>query len=77
MLGTLTETIQTLLASDGLVTGAKSATDAAIKSMNGRIERENQRLSVYETRIRRQYTNLESTLAQLSSQANGLTRSLG
>ena len=77
VLGTLTETIQTMLAGDGLITGAKAATDAAIKSMNGRLERENQRLSVYETRIRRQYTNLESTMAQLSSQANGLTRSLG
>ena len=77
VLGTLTDTIQTMLASNGLVTGAKTATDAAITSMNGRVERENQRLSTYETRIRRQYTQLESTLAQLSSQANGLTRALG
>jgi flagellar capping protein FliD len=35
------------------------------------------RLSMVEDRIRRKYTQLESTLAQLSSQSTGLARSLG
>lgn len=75
--GTLTTTVKQMLENDGMVDGALDATRANIDSLTSRISAEDQRLSLVENRIRRQYTNLETTMAQLSSQSNGLRNALG
>jgi len=75
--GTLYATVKQMIDTNGLVDGAIDAAQSTIDSMKSRVAREDQRLSVVESRIRRQYTALETTMAQLSSQANGLSSALG
>ncbi|MEZ5235876.1 MAG: flagellar filament capping protein FliD [Acidimicrobiia bacterium] len=75
--GGLTTTVKALTASGGTVHGALDATRTNISSLDDRIAAEDQRLALVENRVRRQYTNLESTMAQLSSQAAGLSNALG
>ena len=75
--GTLTETAKGLLDNNGTVDGAIDATRSTIASFTSRIEAEDERLSLVEKRIRRQYTNLETSMAQLASQARGLNNALG
>ena len=74
--GTLTETAKGLLDNNGTVDGAIDATRSTIGSFTSRIEAEDERLSLVEKRIRRQYTNLETSMAQLTSQARGLNNAL-
>ncbi len=74
--GTLAETAKGLVASNGTVDGAIGATRQTIASFKGRLAAEDERLKLVENRIRRQYTNLETTMAQLSSQAKGLSSAL-
>ncbi|MFN0027164.1 MAG: flagellar filament capping protein FliD [Acidimicrobiales bacterium] len=74
--GTMADTAKGLVASKGTVEGAIGATRQSIASFTSRLAAEDQRLKLVETRIRRQYTNLETTMAQLNSQANGLTSAL-
>lgn len=75
--GTLYETVKQLVDTTGMVSGAMNAAQSSINGLKARVLLEDQRLNVVESRIRRQYTALETTMAQLSSQANGLSRSLG
>lgn len=74
--GTLADTAKGLVASRGTVDGAIGATRETIASFTNRLAAEDERLKLVETRIRRQYTNLETTMAQLASQASGLTSAL-
>ncbi len=75
--GTLYDTVKEMVDANGLVSSAVGAAQSSMNSLKARLLVEDARLSLVEARIRRQYTTLETTMAQLSSQANGLTRSLG
>jgi len=75
--GTLYDTIKQMVDTNGVVNSAMGAARTSVDSLKARVLVEDQRLTVVEARIRRQYTSLETTMAQLSSQANGLARSLG
>jgi flagellar hook-associated protein 2 len=75
--GAVREATTRLQASRGLVDGAVTSAQSAISGLHDDMARFDARLSMVEDRIRRKYTQLESTLAQLSSQSTGLARSLG
>jgi flagellar hook-associated protein 2 len=75
--GKVREAVSTLQASRGLVDGAVTSAQSAISGIHDDMARFDARLVLTEERIRRKYTQLETTLAQLSSQSNQLARSLG
>jgi len=75
--GKVREAVSTLQASRGLVDGAVTSAQSAISGLHDDMARFDARLALTEDRIRRKYTQLESTLAQLSSQSNSLSQSLG
>jgi flagellar hook-associated protein 2 len=57
----------------GAIASAKGSVDAVAKDLTA----EDVRLALVEQRVRKQYTRLEQTMANLSSQAAGLARALG
>jgi flagellar hook-associated protein 2 len=75
--GAVREATRGLQASRGLVDGAVTSARSAISGLHDDMARFDARLAMVEDRIRRRYTQLETTLAQLSSQSNGLSQSLG
>jgi flagellar hook-associated protein 2 len=75
--GAVREATTRLQASRGLVDGAVTSAQSAITGLHDDMARFDARLAMVEDRIRRKYTQLETTLAQLSSQSTGLARSLG
>ena len=75
--GTMAESVKNMVSSNGAVDSALDATRDNITALNDRISAEDQRLTLVENRVRRQYTNLESTMQQLNSQASGLASALG
>lgn len=77
VVGTLTEAVKGMQAANGTVEGAVGAAKTNIAGLNGRIAAEDRRLALVEERVRRQYTNLETSLSQLKAQASGLSSALG
>jgi flagellar hook-associated protein 2 len=61
----------------GPVASAVNGARESVASLNNELADEDRRLALVEERLRRKYTTLESTLANLSSQASGLTQALG
>lgn len=73
----LKSSVEAMQAADGLVDGAIDAAQLNIASFDKRLTAFDRRLELIEKRIRKQYTSLETTMAQLKSQASGLSQALG
>lgn len=69
--------LDTVEGSGGSIKRAREAIDGRIRSYDDQIEAFEVRLALRETTIRRQFTGLETALAQLQSQGNWLAGQLG
>lgn len=65
-----------MLQNDGIVDARIKGLDASVKTLDTGIDRENLRLTNMETRLRRQYANLDSLMGSLKNTSNYLTSTL-
>lgn len=72
----LYDTASSMLNSDGLVDSRIKGLNSRIKSLDSNIDRENVRLDNVETRLRRQYANLDSLLGTMKNTSSYLTSQL-
>ncbi len=65
-----------MLQNDGIVDARIKGLNASVKTLDTGIDRENLRLTNMETRLRRQYANLDSLMGSLKNTSNYLTSTL-
>jgi len=73
----LYDTASNMLTNDGLVDSRIKGLNSRIKILDTNMERENVRLSNMETRLRRQYANLDSAMGTMKNTSNYLSSLLG
>ena len=74
----LVSTVNNVLdAEKGYFTTQSESVQSLIKNMNTRIERANERLLSYETRITNQFNKMDSTIATLNSQLSTFMSYIG
>jgi len=73
---TLDRLVQRFLASDGALAGRSNGIDASIKSLDKRREEMERRLVGIETRLRAQFTALDTLLGKMSTTSTFLTQQL-
>ncbi|HET7776730.1 MAG TPA: flagellar filament capping protein FliD, partial [Azospira sp.] len=72
----LYDTASNMLNSDGLVDSRIKGLNSRIKTLDSSVDRENVRLNNVETRLRRQYANLDSLLGTMKNTASYLSSQL-
>ena len=73
---TLDKLVQSFLASDGAISGRRNGIDESIKSIGKRREEMERRLVDVETRLRAQFTALDTLLGKMSATSTFLTQQL-
>jgi flagellar hook-associated protein 2 len=75
-LGRITAAIETVTENDGVIENATTNIDANIDDLDDTIARYERRMEVVEAGLRRQFTAMETLLAQLNSQSSFLANQL-
>jgi len=71
-----TKLLDSFIGGEGILDTRISSFDSAISRLQGQISRVNERASLLETRLRKQFTNLEVTLGRLNATGDYLTAQL-